>query len=99
MVDFNHLSSPNLLAGPTLNDAATEEVVDEGGEGHHDHAQPDLGPNRKKVVVGVAQEKMQGANEAQHADHDKDNVEDDILHRPRDANLNYDWRFKIVLLS
>ena len=91
--------------GPSLNDAVTEEVVtvDERGEDDaakpEDHAQPDLGPKRKKEVLGVAQEKMQGAKEAQQADHDQDNVEDDSLHRPLDANLNYDWRFKIVLFS
>ena len=78
----------------------TDEVEEEGGEDdaakHHDHARRD---HDKRVVVGVAQEKMHGAKEAQQADHDKDNVEDDILHRPLDANLNYDWRFKIVLFS
>ena len=69
----------------------TDEVEGEGGEDdaakHHDHARHD---HDKRVVVGVAQEKMHGAKEAQQANHDKDNVEDDILHRPLDANLNYD---------
>ena len=86
-------TSSNFLS----KDDVTDEVEDEGGEDdaakHHDHARHD---HDKRVVVGVAQEKMHGAKEAQQADHDKGNVEDDILHRPLDANLNYDWIYKTV---